>query len=68
MRRHLPAAVYAQRRSGHGERLMPCALQDVRLVLKEHCRGVAPGLTEGAPILTDDDLGDREELADDRQR
>lgn len=58
----------AQRRSTHGARFMPCALQDVRVVLKEHCKGVSPGLTEGAPILIDDDLGDREQLADDRQR
>lgn len=45
-----------------------CALQDVRQVLKEHAKGASPGLTEGPPILIDDDAGDKQELAEDKLR
>ncbi len=44
------------------------AMQDIRVVLKEHVRGVTPGLSEGAPILIADDSEDREAPADEKLR
>ena len=43
-------------------------MQDIRVVLKEHVRGVTPGLSEGAPIPIADDSEDREAPADEKLR
>ncbi len=48
--------------------LVGYVLQDIRPVLKEHVRGVTPGLTEGAPILIADESEDREAPADEKLR